>query len=94
MTSIPMPEFNQDWQAALLKVRQGETVVILENGKPLAHLSPATEFASESQSGESQAAAQKGLLWMTELADKWVSDSPEIKESLTNEQMDRIIYDH
>ena len=91
MTSIPMPEFNQDWQAALLKVRQGETVVILENGKPLAKLSPAAKVEAVE---EPKPSPTNGLLWMCELADKWVSDSPESKERLTNEEMDRIIYDH
>lgn len=92
MTSIPMPEFNQDWQAALGKVRQGETVVLTENGKPVAQLSPAVANAEAAE--EPKSTKQSGLLWMCELAEKWVSDTPESKEQLTNEEMDRIIYDH
>jgi antitoxin (DNA-binding transcriptional repressor) of toxin-antitoxin stability system len=90
MTSIPMPEFNQDWQAALLKVRQGETVVILENGKPVAQLSPAATNAETSE--EPKPAKQNGLLWMCELGEKLIPPGP--VETLTNEEMDRIIYDH
>lgn len=92
MTSIPMPEFNHDWQAALGKVREGETVVIMENGKPVAQLSPAV--ANSESSEEPKPAKQNGLLWMCDLAKQWVSDSPESKEQLTNKEMDRIIYDH
>ena len=91
MTSIPMPEFNHDWQAALGKVREGETVVIMENGKPVAQLSPATTVAPAE---EVKPVPQNGLLWMCDLSKQWVSDSPESKEQLTNEEMDRIIYGH
>ena len=92
MTSIPMPEFNHDWQAALGKVREGETVVIMENGKPVAQLSPAVANAETAEKPKST--KQNGLLWMCDLAKQWVSDSPESKEQLTNKEMDRIIYDH
>lgn len=88
MTSIPMPEFSHDWQAAMLKVRQGETVVLTENGKPVAQLSPVVE----AESSKNQPLRQNGLLWMFEVADKWVPLGP--VETLTNEEMDRIIYDH
>jgi prevent-host-death family protein len=89
MTSIPMPEFSHDWQAAMLKVRQGETVVLTENGKPVAQLSPAMETESP---GEAKPSRQNGLLWMCELGEKLIPPGP--IESLTNEEMDRIIYDH
>ena len=91
MTSIPMPELPHDWTEAMLKVRQGETVVLTENGKPVAQLSPAAVATTVE---EVKHAPQNGLLWMCDLAKQWVSDSPESKEQLTNEEMDRIIYDH
>lgn len=90
MTSVPMPEFNHDWQAALGKVREGETVVIMENGKPVAQLSPAAANAETAEKPKST--KQNGLLWMCELAEKWVPHGP--IETLTNEEMDRIIYEH
>jgi antitoxin (DNA-binding transcriptional repressor) of toxin-antitoxin stability system len=89
-----MPEFSKDWHAAVLKVRQGETVVLTEDGKPVAQLSPASDAANEPHLNEPIESGQQGLLWMCDLAEKWVSDSPESKEQLTNEEMDRIIYDH
>lgn len=92
MTSIPLPEFSHDWQAAMLKVRQGETVVLTENGKPVAQLSPTADSVDEPQAAEPQDSGQNGLLWMCELGERLIPPGP--IESLTNEEMDRIIYEH
>ena len=91
MTSIPLPELPRDWTEAMLKVRQGETVVLTENGEPIAQLSPAAAAKSREKA---KPASQNGLLWMCDLAEQWASDSQESREQLTNEEMDRIIYDH
>ena len=86
MTSIPMPEFSRDSDAVILKVRQGETVVLTENGQPVAQISPVTQNVPATPGSD--------LLWMCKLGEKWISDTPESREALTNEDIDRIVYEH
>lgn len=89
MTSIPMHEFSRDSTLAMLKVRQGEAVELTENGEVIAHILPASGVKP---SEEVKPAKQNGLLWMCELGEKLIPPGP--VETLTNAEMDRIIYDH
>jgi antitoxin (DNA-binding transcriptional repressor) of toxin-antitoxin stability system len=84
MTAIPMPEFSRDSDAVIMKVRQGETVVLTDDGKPVVHIAPISEEPASTKPGS--------LLWMQELGAQWNSETPESRESLTNEDIDRIVY--
>lgn len=81
MTTISMNEFRRDADSVILKVQQGETVVLTDDGKPGVRLQPVEPI---------DAKAGNGLSWMCELGERLVPPGPMI--SLTNEEIDRIVY--
>jgi antitoxin (DNA-binding transcriptional repressor) of toxin-antitoxin stability system len=91
MTTISLNEFRRDADAVILKVKQGETVVLTDEGAPVVHMQPVT---SESTASQPDAADEptplSDLAWMWELGERLVPPGP--TTHLTNEEIDRIIY--
>lgn len=84
MTTISMNEFGRDWNAVIVKVKQGETVVVTDDGKPAVRIEPVSVPATSPQEEEPRSYA--------DLAKLWDASNPECCRSLTNEGIDRVLY--
>ena len=86
MTTVTMLEFRQNADAIIRKVQGGESLLLTYRGKPAVRLEPVEDTPSEdAPSGETNL-----LLSLCELGEKWVEPGP--TTSLTNEDIDRIVY--
>jgi antitoxin (DNA-binding transcriptional repressor) of toxin-antitoxin stability system len=83
MTNISIPEFSRDVEGVILKVQQGETVVLTAEGKP------SIKLEAVQQPSTSDAAANP-IKTFCDIAKMWTPDEPTAQ--LSNEDMDRIIY--
>lgn len=86
MTTISMSEFRRDSEAVLVKVQQGETVVVTDDGKPAVRMAPLLSAMEDAM------ARSQGPTGFVDLAEQWDSSHPESQGSLTNEEIDRIVY--
>ena len=76
MTSVSMVEFRRDAEGVLRRVGRGERLILTYRGRPVARLEPYAQ---------SIAPADDPIYRLTEL-------SVEEGESLSNEEMDAIVY--
>jgi len=76
MTSISMVELRRDAEGVLRRVRQGERLVLTYRGRPVARLEPYAQPVASTDDP------------IYRLADLSVDEG----ESLTNEEMDAIVY--
>lgn len=82
MTTISMNEFRRDADAVILKVRQGETVVLTDAGEPAVRIEPL--------GADKDSSASSSMSWMCELGERLVPQGS--KTSLTSREIDRIVY--
>ena len=82
MKTVTMLEFRRDAEAIIRQVQAGEPLLLTYRGKPAIRLEPAETEAE---------APKKSLLSFSGLAKKW--DSSADSTQLTNEDIDRIVYD-
>lgn len=84
MTTISMFDFRRDSDAVILKVQQGETVVLTDDGKPAVRLEPIA--------AGSPAPAGDSLRSLGDLAARWDNSDPANSRSLTDREIDTIVY--
>lgn len=77
MNTISMLEFRKQTQVILARVRQGEEFVLTYRGTPMARLQPLV----------SDGIPDDDPLYML------AQDASDSRESLTNDEMDRLVYD-
>ncbi len=91
MTTISMNEFRRDLDAVILKVKQGETIVLTDDGKPAVRIQPAeTEPIAPNSQSPVESTPLSDLSWMWKLGERLVPPGP--TTMLTNEEIDRIVY--
>jgi len=92
MKTITMLEFRQDAEAIIRSLRQGVRMVLTDHGKPVARLEPIEpgKPAEPSKSAESDK-PEVPYASDPELGESLVKPGKITK--LTNEEIDRIIYD-
>ena len=98
MKTITMLEFSQDAEAIIRSLQQGVRMVLTDHGKPVARLEPIEpNNPTESDKVEvpdklEEPYASDPFFSMCELGESLVKPGKITK--LTNEEIDRIIYDH
>ncbi len=81
MKTVTMLEFRRDAEAVIRQVQAGEPLLLTYRGKPAVRLEP-VEQESEKR--------KKSLLSICELGERLVPPGP--TTTLTNEEIDRIVY--
>jgi len=98
MKTITMLEFRQDAEAIIRSLQQGVRMVLTDHGKPVARLEPIepdkpAEPSKSAESGKPEVSyASDPFFSMCELGEKWISTKD--KSLLTNEEIDRIVYEY
>ena len=82
MKTVTMLEFRQDAAAVIRQVQTGESLLLTYRGKPAVRLEPVESDTEKTP---------RSLLSLCDLAKQW--DSSADSTQLTNEDIDRIVYD-
>ena len=87
MKNISMLEFRRDVEAIIRKVQRGADIVLTYRGKPVLKLEPIVPKANNKE----PVAKTDSLMSICKLGEKWIPPGPQT--SLTNAEIDRIVYD-
>jgi len=92
MKTITMLEFRRDAEAIIRKVQQGVRMVLTHRGKPVARLEPIEPDQSIEPDELKEPDASDPFYSLCKLGESLVKPGEITK--LSNEEIDRIVYDH